>query len=115
VLYAIADRHYTQKEIAKATSLPERSLHYWLEQLMQLGYVARRHALNGGVSTDARCVTRSKIRCYDLAQLHALGAAATASRLPVHSRVMSPGGNRKSNVQGSGGATSEVCLAKNIA
>lgn len=48
VLYAIAAGFFTQKEIAKATSLPERSLHYWLEQLVQLGYVARRHPLTGG-------------------------------------------------------------------
>jgi uncharacterized protein len=48
VLYAIADGNYTQKEIARVTTLPERSLHYWLEQLVQLGYVARRHPLTGG-------------------------------------------------------------------
>ncbi|MBL8950270.1 MAG: ATP-binding protein [Myxococcaceae bacterium] len=48
VLYAIAEGHYTQKEIAEATALPLRSLHYWLEQLVQLGYVARRHPLTGG-------------------------------------------------------------------
>jgi AAA+ ATPase superfamily predicted ATPase len=48
VLYAIAGQNFTQKDIAKATTLPERSLHYWLEQLVQLGYVARRHPLTGG-------------------------------------------------------------------
>jgi uncharacterized protein len=48
VLFAIADGNLTQKDIARATGLPERSLHYWLEQLVQLGYVARRHPVTGG-------------------------------------------------------------------
>ena len=48
VLFAIADGNYTQREIARVTTLPERSLHYWLEQLVQLGYVARRRPLTGG-------------------------------------------------------------------
>jgi uncharacterized protein len=47
VLYAIADGHQTTREIAKVTGLSERSLHYWLEQLVELGYVARRHPVTG--------------------------------------------------------------------
>jgi AAA+ ATPase superfamily predicted ATPase len=45
VLWAIAAGHGTQREIAKASGLPERSLHYWLNQLVELGYVARRRPL----------------------------------------------------------------------
>ena len=48
VLYAVANGHGTQRQIAQATGLPERSLHYWLEQLVQLGYVARRFPLSLG-------------------------------------------------------------------
>jgi AAA+ ATPase superfamily predicted ATPase len=45
VLNAIAGGATTTRLIATASGLPERSLHYYLEQLVQLGYVARRHAL----------------------------------------------------------------------
>ena len=48
VLWAIAAGHATQREIAAATGLPERSLHYWLEQLLQLGYIGRCHPLIAG-------------------------------------------------------------------
>lgn len=48
VLFAIASGKGTTKEIATVTGLPERSLHYYLEQLVQLGYVARRHPLTSG-------------------------------------------------------------------
>lgn len=47
VLYAVAAGETTQRRIAQATGLPERSLHYWLEQLVQLGYVGRRFPLTG--------------------------------------------------------------------
>lgn len=47
VLYAIAAGNCTTREIAVSSGLPERSLHYYLEQLAQLGYVRRRHALTG--------------------------------------------------------------------
>ncbi len=47
VLHAIAAGHATTRDIAQASGLPERSLHYYLEQLAQLGYVARRHPLTG--------------------------------------------------------------------
>lgn len=47
VLHAIAAGHCTTREIARSSGLPERSLHYYLEQLIQLGYVGRRHALTG--------------------------------------------------------------------
>ncbi len=45
VLSSIAAHHTTVKAIAVASGLPERSLHYYLEQLVQLGYVARRHPM----------------------------------------------------------------------
>ena len=48
VLWAIATGHGTQREIAAATGLPARSLHYWLDQLVELGYIARRHPLIAG-------------------------------------------------------------------
>jgi len=48
VLWAIAAGHGTQREIAAAAGLPERSLHYWIDQLLELGYIARRRPLVGG-------------------------------------------------------------------
>lgn len=45
VLHAIAAGHTTTRLIAQSSGLPERSLHYYLEQLVQLGYVARRHPM----------------------------------------------------------------------
>ncbi len=55
VLHAIATRHTTAREIAATSGLAERSLHYYLEQLVQLGYVARRHPLTRG-RANARTV-----------------------------------------------------------
>jgi AAA+ ATPase superfamily predicted ATPase len=54
VLHAIAAGQATIRTIAQASGLPERSLPYYLEQLVQLGYVARRHPL-----TAARPSTRA--------------------------------------------------------
>jgi hypothetical protein len=48
VLSSIAAGRATTREIAAHSGLPERSLHYYLEQLAQLGYLARRHPLDGG-------------------------------------------------------------------
>jgi AAA+ ATPase superfamily predicted ATPase len=48
VLWAIAAGHGTQREIAAASGLPERGLHYWLDQLVELGYIGRRRPLIGG-------------------------------------------------------------------
>ncbi len=47
VLLAIAAGAGATKDIALRSGLPERSLHYYLEQLVQLGYVARRLPLTG--------------------------------------------------------------------
>jgi uncharacterized protein len=47
VLMAIAEGATTAAEIAKRTGLPERSLHYYLQQLSELGYVGRRYPLTG--------------------------------------------------------------------
>lgn len=47
VLLAIAAGAGSTKQIALQAGLPERSLHYYLEQLVQLGYVARRMPLTG--------------------------------------------------------------------
>jgi AAA+ ATPase superfamily predicted ATPase len=54
VLVAIAQGHNTAPAIAQASGLPERGLHYWLEQLVSLGYVARRYPL-----TRKKAPTRS--------------------------------------------------------
>lgn len=48
VLLALAAGKSTPKEIAAHTSLPERSLHYYLQQLGELGYVGKRIPLDGG-------------------------------------------------------------------
>ncbi|MBN1672295.1 MAG: ATP-binding protein [Kiritimatiellae bacterium] len=47
VLMAIASGCAANKEISRATGLDERALHYYLHQLVELGYVARRHPLTG--------------------------------------------------------------------
>jgi AAA+ ATPase superfamily predicted ATPase len=47
VLWAVADGKPTVKEIAAASGLPERSLPYYLQQLCELGYVARTYPLSG--------------------------------------------------------------------
>jgi len=47
VLHAIAGGHHTTADIAKASGVPVRSLHYYLDQLVGLGYVARRHPVTG--------------------------------------------------------------------
>jgi len=46
VLLAIADGESTQAGIAKRSAIPARSLHYYLGQLVELGYVARRFPLS---------------------------------------------------------------------
>ncbi|MGE0785266.1 MAG: ATP-binding protein [Sandaracinaceae bacterium] len=46
VLRAIADGRHGQTEIARASDIPERSVHYYLTQLIELGYVARRYPLS---------------------------------------------------------------------
>lgn len=53
VLMAIALGNHTAKTIAGTTGLPERSLHYWIQQLSSLGYIAKKHPL-----TRARPVAR---------------------------------------------------------
>jgi hypothetical protein len=47
VLLAIAAGHGTARAISQRAGLPEQSLPYYVEQLIQLGYVARRHPLTG--------------------------------------------------------------------
>jgi uncharacterized protein len=47
VLWAVAEGRRTVKEIAVASGLPERSLPYYLQQLCELGYVARSYPLSG--------------------------------------------------------------------
>jgi hypothetical protein len=49
VLLAIAEGQTTAKGIAARSALPERSLPYYLQQLVELGYVARRHPLTGKI------------------------------------------------------------------
>ena len=55
VLRALAAGSHTSSEIAAFTGLPERSLHYYVQQLDELGYVARRRPLSGG-ATPTRTV-----------------------------------------------------------
>jgi AAA+ ATPase superfamily predicted ATPase len=48
VLWAIAGGETTLPAIAKTAGLPERGLLYWIDQLVQLGHVSRRHPLTSG-------------------------------------------------------------------
>ncbi|HVE81987.1 MAG TPA: ATP-binding protein [Myxococcales bacterium] len=50
VLLAIASGQKAVREIARSSTLPERSLPYYVEQLESLGYVARRHPMTGSPS-----------------------------------------------------------------
>jgi AAA+ ATPase superfamily predicted ATPase len=47
VLFAMARGRRLVKDIAKDAGVPERSLHYYLEQLVSLGFVSRRLPLTG--------------------------------------------------------------------
>lgn len=47
ILFAIAAGNRAIPAMARATAIPERSLHYYLDQLCELGYLARRHPLSG--------------------------------------------------------------------
>jgi uncharacterized protein len=47
LLWAIAEGKSVAKDMASETSLPERSLHYYLQQLTNLGYVGRTYPLSG--------------------------------------------------------------------
>jgi uncharacterized protein len=47
VLMAIATGSHTLKKIAAVSGVPERNLHYTLEQLISLGYVSRRYPVTG--------------------------------------------------------------------
>ena len=46
VLFAVASGHGTAPAIAAATELPERNLPYYLQQLVNLGYLRRRYPLD---------------------------------------------------------------------
>ena len=46
MLFAIASGHITVGAVAAATELPERNVHYYLQQLVSLGYVQRRYPLD---------------------------------------------------------------------
>jgi hypothetical protein len=48
ILHAIAAGHVTMTAMAQASGAPLRSLPYYLDRLVQLGYVGRRHPLTGG-------------------------------------------------------------------
>jgi len=47
ILVALAAGHSTNRAISAATGIEERSLHYYLQQLMELGYLRRRYPLTG--------------------------------------------------------------------
>lgn len=51
VLRAIAQGSHTAAEIATHSLIPARSLHYYLQQLTEIGYVRRRSPLDGGKPT----------------------------------------------------------------
>ena len=45
ILFAVASGHGAARDIAAATALPERNLYYYLQQLVDLGYLRRRYPL----------------------------------------------------------------------
>lgn len=47
ILFAIADGAATVRAMANATGLPERNLHYYIQQLAGLGYIERSYPLDG--------------------------------------------------------------------
>ena len=47
VLMALAEGHSTQQAIARHAATSERSIHYYLQQLVDLGYIRRRYPLTG--------------------------------------------------------------------
>ena len=47
ILFAVASGHGNVPAIAAATELPARNLHYYLQQLVNLGYLRRRYPLEG--------------------------------------------------------------------
>jgi uncharacterized protein len=51
VLRAIASGSTVNRDIAAQTGIPERSLHYYIQQLIEIGYVAKRHPLTGARPT----------------------------------------------------------------
>ena len=46
ILFAVASGHGNARDIAATTALPERNLYYYLQQLVDLGYLRRRHPLD---------------------------------------------------------------------
>lgn len=46
LLFAVASGHGTARDIAAATALPERNLYYYLQQLVELGYLRRGYPLD---------------------------------------------------------------------
>ena len=50
VLLAIAGGGIAHKEISERAGIGERSLHYYLQQLLELGYVVRRYPLTGAAA-----------------------------------------------------------------
>lgn len=48
VLTAVAAGYASNQSIAAQTGIPERSLHYYIQQLNNIGYIGRRRPLTGG-------------------------------------------------------------------
>lgn len=48
ILTALAAGSLRSSQIADETGIPERNLYYYLQQLVELGYLRRRHPLTGG-------------------------------------------------------------------
>ena len=46
ILFAVASGHGASRDIAATTALPERNLYYYLQQLVELGYLRRRYPLD---------------------------------------------------------------------
>lgn len=54
VLTAVAAGYTNNKAISVQTGIPERSLHYYIQQLSSIGYIARRLPLAGGKANPRR-------------------------------------------------------------
>ena len=48
ILFAMASRSLSHKEISQKTGIDSRALHYYFKQLMELGYLSKRNPLTSG-------------------------------------------------------------------
>jgi len=66
VLTAVATGYATNQGIASQTGIPERSLHYYIQQLSNLGYIGRRLPLTGKKPNprQVRYVLQDPLLCF---------------------------------------------------